>query len=316
MSFASPAWLAALALVPLALTAYLYAQRRVRRYAIRFPAMSTLRTAAAEGGAGAAWARHLPAALVLAAIAALALALARPRTTYQAAINQASIVLVTDHSGSMSASDVQPSRLAAAEMAANQFIDKLPGAVRLGAVAFSSSADAVQGPVTNHGAARQLVDSQQAGGSTATGDALALALTLLHASNSKHPPSAVVLLSDGAANAGQSPVSVARQAAQDRIPIYTVALGTPNGTVNVGPFSQPIAVPPDPQLMQQIAEASGGRAFNAQSADQLSSIYNHLGAQLGSVTRRREVTTAFAIAGLVLLLGAAGIAARFAGRLP
>jgi Ca-activated chloride channel family protein len=314
MSFGSPVWLLALALVPLAVIAYVRARRRPGRYAIRFPAVSTLREAV---GASRPWERHVPATLALTAVVLLVLALARPHVTYSAAVNQGSIILVTDHSGSMAASDVAPTRLAAAVAAANQFIDQLPATVRLGAVAFSSSADAVQAPVANHGAARAIIDAQSAGGGTDTGGALELALQLLHGSNPHHPPSAIVLLSDGAANAGPDPVTVSEEARRDRIPIDTVALGTPNGVlVNPGPFAAPVPVPPDPQLMQQIARVSGGRAFNARSADELSSIYTHLGNQLGTVKRRREITAVFALAGLVVLVGAAGASARWWGRLP
>lgn len=314
MSFASPLWLAALALVPIAILASRAAKLRARRYAVRFPAVSTLRAAA---GAGSSWRRRLPGLLALAAIAALALALARPQMTYSAPRGQASVMLVTDHSGSMAASDVQPTRLAAAERAANTFIDQLPSTVRVGAVAFGSSPDAVQGPTSDHAAARAIIDGQAANGATATGDALELALQLLHGGNAKHPPAAIVLLSDGAANAGLDVATVARQAAREKIPIYTVALGTPNGTLtNQGPFAPPVAVPPDPQLMQEIARLSGGRAFDAQTADELSSIYKRLGSRLGSVTRKRDVTAEFAVGGLVLLLLTAVGSARWAGRLP
>jgi Ca-activated chloride channel homolog len=314
MSFSSPLWLAALALVPIAIAASVLARHRARRYAVRFPAVSTLRLASAGG---ASWQRHLPAAFALAAIAALALALARPHVSYSAAVGQASVMLVTDHSGSMAATDVQPTRLAAAERAANTFIDQLPGNVLVGAVAFSDSPDAAQAPVSDHSAARAIIDAQSANGATATGDALALALQLLHGTDKKHPPSAIVLLSDGAANAGVDVSTVAREAAQEKIPIDTVALGTPNGVLpSPDPFMPPQPVPPDPQLMQEIARLSGGRSFNAQSADQLSSIYKSLGRQLGSVTRKRDVTAAFAIGGLAFLLLGAGASTRWSGRLP
>jgi Ca-activated chloride channel family protein len=314
MTFASPVWLLALLAVPAALMAHSAVRRRARRYAIRFPAVETLRLAA---GPSSTWRRRLPIGLLLAAIASLAVALARPRVPYQASVNQASLMLVTDHSGSMSASDVQPTRLDAAVKAANTFIDQLPSQAKVGAVAFSSSPDAVQGPVTDHQAARNVVDSQQANGATATGDALALALQLLHGADRKHPPSAIVLLSDGAANAGLDPATVARQAAQEKIPIFTVALGSPNATIpNPDPFGQPIDVSPDPQLMAQIASLSGGRTFNAQSADELSSIYKQLGTKLGSTTKHREITVAFAVGGLVLLLLAAAGSSRWTGRLP
>jgi Ca-activated chloride channel family protein len=314
MSFGAPLWLLTLALVPAALGAYIRARRRATRYAIRFTAVPTLREAAA---AVPSWERHLPAALALAAAALLVVAVARPHLSYRAAVGQASVMLVTDHSGSMAADDVSPSRLAAAIAAANTLIDQLPRTVVLGAIGFSSSPDAVQGPVSNHAAARAIIDAQSAGGGTDTGDALELALQLLRGGDPKHPAAAIVLLSDGAANAGPDPVTVGRRAGRDRIPIYTVALGTPGGVLaNPDPFQAPVAVPPDPQLMAQIAQVSGAHAFNAQSADQLSSIFKRLGSRLGTVSRKREITAAFAIAGLVALLAAAAGSVRSSGLLP
>jgi Ca-activated chloride channel family protein len=233
------------------------------------------------------------------------------------AVDQASIMLVTDHSGSMAATDVQPTRLAAAEQAADTFIARLPSGVRVGAVAFSSSPDASQGPVADHSAARQIIDNQSAGGATATGDALEVALQLLRGGDAKHPPSAIVLLSDGSANSGANPVSVARAAARERIPIYTVALGTPDGVLQTpDPYQPTVPVPPDPALMQQIAQASGGRTFNAQSADELSSIYTKLGSRLGSTTRKSDWTAVFAAGALVLVLFGAAGSVRLSGRLP
>jgi len=315
MSFSAPLWLLALALIPAALALQARARRRAQRYAVRFPAVATLREAVA---ATPAWERRLPAALMLAAVALLAGALARPHVTYRAPTNEASLMLVTDHSGSMAAKDVRPTRLAAAISAANTFVDQLPGTVRVGAIGFGSSPDVVQGPAANHNAARAIINSESAGGGTDTGDALQLALQLLLGATPRHAPAAIVLLSDGAANAGPDPVSVARQAARDRIPIYTVALGTPGGILtNPDPFGPPaVSVPPDPQLMAQIAQVSGARAFNAQSADQLSSIYKRLGSQLSTVSRKREITVVFAVAGLALLLTGAAASARLSGRLP
>lgn len=314
MTFSSPAWLVTLSLVPLAIAVAILAHRRAGRYAVRFPAVATVRIAA---GSGTSWVRHIPAVLAVAAIAALALALARPRVSYAAAVGNGAVMLVTDHSGSMAATDVSPTRLAAAERAANTFIDEQPSGVRIGAIAFSSSPDAVQAPVANHSAARQIINGQAAGGGTATGDALALALQLLHGATPKHPPAAIVLLSDGAANSGVNVITVAQKAAQVKIPIYTVALGTPNGVLqNPDPFFPPVPVPPDPQLMQQIAQISRGHAFNARTAGELSSIYKRLGGQLGQVTRTREITAEFAIGAVVLLVLAGVMSTRFVGRLP
>lgn len=314
MSFASPAWLLGLALVPAVLGATLAARRRARRYAIRFPAVSTLQVAARDG---TSWRRHLPVACVLAAIAALAVALARPQVTYSASIKAASVMLVTDESGSMAATDVKPTRLVAAQRAADTFLDQLPGNARVGAIAFSSAPNAVQAPTLNHKAARAVIDRQVANGATATGDALELALRLLHTRRARAGAAAIVLLSDGAANAGVDVITAARLAAREKIPIYTVALGTPSGALrNPEPFGPPLAVPPDPQLMRQIAAVSHGREFDAQSADRLSSIYKGLGARIGSVTRKREITAEFAIGGLLLLLLGAAASTRWSGRLP
>jgi Ca-activated chloride channel homolog len=217
----------------------------------------------------------------------------------------------------MASTDVQPTRLAAAERAANSFVDRLPSDARVGAIAFSSAPNAVQAPAVNHAAARAIIDGQSAGGGTATGNALELALELLHGGRAKHPASAIVLLSDGDANAGINVLTVSRQAGAEHIPIYTVALGTPSGTLpNPEPFAPPFPVPPDPQLMQAIAQDSHGRSFGAQTADQLASIYRHLGTRLGSATRKREVTALFAIAGLALLLVAAATSSRWSPRLP
>jgi Ca-activated chloride channel family protein len=315
VSFSSPAWLCAALLIPLALVALWWARRRRKPYAIRFTAVPS--AVAATAAAGAGWLRQLPAVFALAAIAALAVALARPHVSYSAPTNEASIVLVIDHSGSMAANDVSPTRLAAAQRAANTFIDQLPAGAKVGVIGFGSSPDVVQAPSTDHATARAAIGGVSATGSTATGPALELALQLLHASDPKHPPSAIVLLSDGAANAGIDPVAEAQTARRDRIPIFTVALGTPNGSLpNPDPFGQPIPVPPDPQLMAQIATASGGRSYAVQNADLLNSIYQHLGSQLGHVTRRREVTAEFAAGGLVLILLAAAGSARWGSLLP
>ncbi len=307
MSFADPLWLLALLLIPVGLIAQRLARRRAARYAVRFPALSSLRLAVVSTGG---WMRHIPVVLLLAATAALAIAAARPHVPYRVPVGDASIVLVLDHSGSMASTDVQPTRLVAANRAAQAFARQLPGSVRLGAITFSSVPDAVQQPVGKHAAALALLASAVANGGTNTGGALDLALQILHAGSRAHPPSAVVLLSDGAANLGVSPLTVAARARRDHVPIYTVALGTPNGVLNTGPLSPPVSVPPDPQLMRQIASSSGARGFDAQSADQLSSIYTSLGRQLGSVTRRREITVDFAAAGLVLLLGAGLLSVR------
>jgi Ca-activated chloride channel family protein len=251
------------------------------------------------------WRKHLPAALAVAAIIPLAGALAKPSRTLSIAVQKASIVLVTDHSGSMQAQDVQPTRLGAAEQAANAFIDELPTSLQLGVVAYSSGSDAVQAPSTDHELTRAIINNQFPDGATATGDALSTALQLLHRDRSG-TPSAIVLLSDGATTAGPEPVPVAAQPGQHRkIPIYTVALGTANATLpNPDPFGPPLDVSPDPATLREIARVSGAEAFRASDRNGLKAIYQRLGSQLGSRTIRSEMTADFAVAGLLLLLAA------------
>jgi Ca-activated chloride channel family protein len=316
VSFATPIWLLGLALVPLALLAYQASRRRGSRYAVRYTAVPALKVAA---GAVPAWRRHLPAALALAALAALVLALAKPQKTVAVPVERASIMLVTDHSRSMSATDVEPDRLSAAQRAARTFLNTLPDQVRVGAVAFSDTPDAVQAPSSNHDDARRIVDGQVADGATATGAALEVAIDALKndKQNGKRPPSAIVLLSDGKTTVPPDPVPVARTAGQLKIPIYTVALGTRDATVpNPNPFGTPLLVAPDPETLRQIAEVSGGKAFTAEDSDSLKSIYKTLGSQLGTKTQKKQITATFAIGGLVLLLGAAVSSLRWAGRLP
>jgi Ca-activated chloride channel family protein len=316
MSFASPVWLLALLAVPLLAAAHYAAGRRARRYAVRFTAVPALKLAA---GRTPSWRKHLPAALALAALAALVLALAKPQHSVAVPVRSASIVLVTDHSRSMEATDVTPSRLSAAEGAADTFLEQLPGSVRVGVVTFSSAVDAVQTPTTDRDAVRGVINGQQADGATATGDALQVALGLLARDSAKSetkPATAIVLLSDGATTAGVDPVQVANTAKQQHVPIFTVALGTPNGVLPGNGFQPDIPVPPDPQTLRLIAQASGGKAFTAQDSDQLSSIYRSLGTSFGTKKAKREITASFAIGGLLLLLGAAATSRRWLGRLP
>jgi Ca-activated chloride channel homolog len=316
VSFATPAWLFGLALVPLAVLAYQASRRRGSRYAVRYTAVPALKAAA---GTVPAWRRHLPAALALAALAALVLALAKPEKTVAVPVERASIMLVTDHSRSMSATDVSPDRLSAAQRAARTFLNTLPDQVRVGAVAFSDTPDAVQAPSSDHDDARRIVDGQVADGATATGAALEVAIDALKndKQNGKRPPSAIVLLSDGKTTVPPDPVPVARTAGQLKIPIYTVALGTRDATVpNPNPFGTPLLVAPDPETLRQIAQVSGGKAFTAEDSDSLKSIYKTLGSQLGTKSQKKQITAAFAIGGLVLLLGAAVSSLRSAGRLP
>ena len=317
MTLAHPLWLLGLLVIPAALLLQYAARRRARRYAVRFTALPSLKLAASTSGR-VPWRRHVAPLLAGLAAAALVVALAKPQKTVAVPVERASIVIVTDHSRSMLATDVQPNRLRAAQGAARTFLDQIPPAVRVGAVAYSDAPDAVQSPSQNHDDARRVIDNQIADGGTATGDALQVAIGTLQQQNRSggKVPSAIVLLSDGKTTIGRDPVGVARQAGHLKIPIFTIALGTSDALVPNPGLGPPLPAPPDPETLRAISEASGGRAFRAQDENKLQSIYKTLGSQLGTKPAKREVTATFAITGLLLLLAAGAASIRLGPRLP
>jgi Ca-activated chloride channel family protein len=271
MSFQSPGLLLGLLVVPLALAAHLLAQRRRQRYPVRFPAVDTLAAVLPEAPGRR---RHVPVALFALALAGLALALARPELTVAVPVERASVVLVTDVSRSMQATDVSPSRLAAARAAAERFLDSAPDELRVGLVSYSEAAHTLQTPTTAHDDVRAALQQLRTVSATATGAGLRTALASLDSSageNESRPPSAIVLLSDGSATDGDAAFAAAEEARRLAIPIYTVALGSDDGEVQL-PDGRWLPVPPDPQALERIAAISGGDPFEAQDADQLDAV--------------------------------------------
>jgi Ca-activated chloride channel family protein len=259
------------------------------------------------------WRRHLPMAIFALALAVLVVALARPQASVAVDVERASVMLVTDRSGSMASTDVPPSRLQAALGAADAFLARVPKQVRVGAVAFNQDAVTLQRPTADRQAVRDKLRALVPHGGTATGDALAAALRALRLEplvNGRRPPSAIVLISDGKSVRGGSPVVAAREARRLKVPIYTVALGTAQGTITVrtaGGGLQKRLVPPDPATLQQVASISGGEAFGAADATKLDAVYRRLGSQVSTEHRKREVTSAFAGGAIVLLLMGSGL---------
>src|ERR671914_391448 len=172
MSFREPLLLVGLALVPLALVAYVAAQRRQRRFAVRYTNVDVLAGVAARTG----WTRHLPALLALLALAALLIALARPERTVAAEQRQAVVVMITDTSGSMLAKDIAPDRLTAAKEAGRTLVDKLPRDFRLGLVNFGPAASLLVEPTTDKQRVLAGLDGLRFAGRTAMGDGLALGM--------------------------------------------------------------------------------------------------------------------------------------------
>ena len=265
--------------------------------------------------------RHWPMALYALGLAALILAVAKPQRAVSVPIDRASVLLVTDRSGSMQAADVQPSRLVAAKRAADEFVDSVPDRVRVGIVAFNQLAEVGQLPTTDRQAVRDAIASITPAGGTATGDALTTALRVLRPNpqDRRPPPAAIVLLSDGKSVRGRDPVEAAREARQLRVPVYTVALGTENGTIRVRESGGGVRierVPPDIETLRRIADASGGEAFAVEDAERLEAVYQRLGSQISTKKEKREVTTAFAGGALLLVLGGGALSLLWFGRLP
>lgn len=314
MSFEWPLVLLGLLAVPLGTAVYVLAQRRRQRYAARFTNLDVLASVITPA---TAWRRHLPTALVLAALAALVVALARPMTTVAVPRERATVMLVTDVSASMAATDVSPSRLDAAQEAAQAFVDNVPEELRVGLVAFNEAPQLLARPTRERAEVTNAIDSLRTGPGTGTGDGLASALQAIQddgAGGRGRPPAAIVLLSDGKTTTGRDPVDIARDAKRLGVPITTVALGTDAGYVSIGGGLVP--VPPDRETMRIVARESGGRAFDVADAGELSSVYERLGSRLGNEEEEREVTAAFAGGGLLLLLAGILISLRWSGRFP
>lgn len=311
MSFASPLFLLALLVLPAAIGLQRLMAHRSRRHALRFTGVGTLTGILPTVNRRR---RHIPAALFLAALAALVLALAKPERTVGVPVERASVTLVTDVSRSMLANDVKPSRLDAARKAGQSFLDNAPRQIQVGSVTFSDRPQTVESPSQDRDEARSVLDGLVADGGTATGDGLQAALDSLdQRPGGSRTPAAILLLSDGQSTIGRSPVAVAQEAGRRKIPIYTVALGTETAVVP-GPNGELLPVPPDPATLKRIADVSGGQAFTAQQSDELSEVYKRLGSQIGEKKEQRQVTAGFAGAGAVLLLLAAGASLRLGGR--
>jgi Ca-activated chloride channel family protein len=323
VTFAEPILLAGFILVPLAMLAYSALQRRRRRESAAWanPALVPNLVAARPG-----WRRHLPPALLLLAVCALILAMARPQRTVAAPQRAANIVMVTDISGSMNATDVHPDRLTAAVDAAKTLTDKVPPTFRLGLITFSDYAEQRVSPTTDRSQMKGALDQLVAEGGTAMGDGLERGLLSARTpvpnatgNGVRRLPSVIVLLSDGKNTSGtRDPVEVAREAGAAHIPIYAIALGTPDGEVELRDsfgFLQRVQVPPDTETLKQIAKVSGGKSYTATETDKLKEIYSTLGTSLSSKSEKREVSAFFAGGALALLIAAGSLSLRWFGRL-
>jgi len=325
MTFGSPFLLSVLAIVPLTLIFLIVQRRRRARYAIAFTNLDVLASVVEERRAWRPW---VATALLLVALATAGVAVARPRAHLTVPEQNATIVLVVDVSGSMRATDVKPSRLDAAVAAMQAFVHKLPKNVKIGLVAFSSTAEVLTKPTIDRQAIEDGLSYLSPEAGTALGDGLMVGSHLIisslnavgvHHEAGKFLPAAIVLESDGAQNRGTAtPQQAASYAKKHGIRIYGVALGTPNGKVvfGFGLYQNSIPVPPDPATVRYVSRATGGQSFDAQNAKNLISIYKTLGSSIGRKTELREISSWFAIAAAVCLIAAVGASRVWSSPLP
>ena len=352
MSFKQPLFLLSLLLVAGAVGVWLLAERRRMRYAIRFTNLDVLASVAPTRS----WPRYVPPALFALALTTLFLASARPQVNRMVANERATVILVIDTSRSMQAKDVQPTRLGAAQQAVRVFLDRVPKRLRVGLIAFAGEAQVAAPPTTNHDLVRESVDTIGQFliyGGTAIGDALQAAVELGKRALEQNPNGSgpiaapghgtrtlaaatlptecqklvsILFLSDGAQTRGiLQPLEGAQLAKDACIPVYTIALGTPNGTVSRGGFfgggspdsgGQVIQVPPDPVTLRAIAQMTGGKFSEARSAKALQTAYEKLGSSLGRQPGKSEVTFVFVAIAAALLVASGVLGVLLTPRFP
>jgi Ca-activated chloride channel family protein len=326
-----------LAALPVLVALYLYILRRQKRTAVRFPSVTLAREAV---GASARWRRHLPPALMLGALAAAILAIARPSAVITLPSQQRTIIMAIDVSLSMRATDVQPNRLAAAQAAAKAFIGELPSDLRVGIVSFAGTALLIQKPTNNKDDLTAAIDRLQLDRHTAIGSGIVMSLATLfpdegidleslvlgsrqswrtHKPPEKKaekkavkpvPPgsntsSAIVLLTDGRRTTGPDPLEAARMAADHGIRVFTVGFGSPaGGAAMMDGYSIYMAF--DEATLKAIAQLTEAEYFHAASADELKKVYQALSGKFVLAKEEREVTAiATALAALLALVAGA-----------
>ena len=354
MTFKSPWLLLGLVVLALAIGLWLLADRRRARYTVRYTNVDVLATVVS----GRSWLRYIPSALVALGLGVLLVGLARPEVKRSLLTERATVILVVDTSRSMQAKDVEPTRLGAAQEALRTFLDKAPDDLRVGLVVFAGEAQVATPPTKDHelvGTAVTDIDQFLVYGGTAIGDALQTAVLLGRQVTDLAPsdddgvaapaststtrilaqatscpeegsPVSILFLSDGAQTRGLlQPLEGARLAKEACFPVYTIALGTPKGVIERGPFGgfpgnpqdgQVIPVAPDPETLREIARTTGGEFTEARTADVLERAYQNLGSRLGREPGQSEITWLFIAIAAALLLLATAIGAFVSPRLP
>jgi Ca-activated chloride channel homolog len=323
VTFQWPLALLALLAVPVAVAVYVVLDRRRRGDKARFATPSLFPNVVARAPGRL---RHLPAAALALAVTAVLVGVARPHATVSEPREEATVMLAIDISRSMTATDVRPTRLAAAQDAARRFLSEVPETFRVGIVTFADRAQVAVPPTHDRDTVRAGLETIFSGEGTALGEAVVLALRAAQrvpradTEQREPPPASILLISDGAQTQGEvTPAQAAVLARRARVPVFTISVGTPEGVVErqlPGGFTERIRVPPDPSALRQLASGTAGEFFAAPDDERLRRVYEELGTRLGTREKEAEITVAFAGAGMGLLLLAGALSTMLFRRLP
>ena len=320
MTFDWPLALIGLLVVPALTALYVLRERRRTEYAARFttPGLLPNLVDSAPG-----WRRHLPLALLLVALAAMVVGVARPHASVSVQREEATVILVIDTSLSMRADDVKPTRLFAARKAARAFVAEMPKKFRVGIVGFSGRAYVALPPTDDRTLVPTALASLRPGEGTSLGDAVALATQLgqrQRGSDGTIPPTAILVISDGTQLSGRTePGTAALKARSLHIPVNAILLGKEDGVIEVplvGGFKAQIRVPPNPETLKLITGVTGGQLFISPDDPRLKQIYEKLGSRLGHRTETREITDYFAGGSAALLFVGGALSALWFRRIP
>jgi Ca-activated chloride channel family protein len=290
---------------------------------LRFANMELLESVAPKRPAR--W-RHLSAILLVLSLVLFTIAMAGPTNDVRTPRNRAVVMLVIDVSQSMRATDVAPSRLAAAQEAAKQFADQLTPGINLGLIAYAGNATVLVSPTTNRDASKAAIDKLQLADRTATGEGIFTALQAIATvgavigGGDKPPPARIVLMSDGKETVPSNPdnpkgaYTAARTASDQGVPISTVSFGTKYGYVEINDQRQP--VPVDDETLKKMAQLSGGSSYSASSLEQLKQVFTTLQDQIGYETIKGDASVGWLRLGSLVLALAALAALLINRRLP
>jgi Ca-activated chloride channel homolog len=302
---------------------YIAMQLARQRRMLRFANMELLESVAPQRPS--TW-RHLPAILLVASLVLFTIAMAGPTQDVRIPRNRAVVMLVIDVSQSMRATDVQPTRMAAAQEAAKQFADELTPGINLGLIAYAGTATVLVSPTTNRNATKNALDKLQYADRTATGEGIFTALQAIATvgavigGGDTPPPARIVLFSDGKETMPTNPdnpkgaFTAARTAKDQGVPISTISFGTPYGFVEINDQRQP--VPVDDETLTKVAQLSGGNAYSAASLSELTAVYAALQQQIGFETIKGDASVGWLRLGALVLALAALAALLINRRLP